>query len=365
MHTDIGYNLKIDNFSDKNKIEKYRNLLYSNWKNNAYYSYEYLNHYGSESNELMYFIFEKFGEPIILMPFILRSIKLNNKITNYFDVTTPYGYAGPILKDTCSINEYGPFWNAVDKWYRQNNIITEFVRFGLIDNHHYYNGDLVSTLKNIKGKILMDQQVQWDNFLPKVRNNYRRAQQFNLTFKLFKNQEINDAVITSFHDIYIKTMLRREASEDFFFSLAYFKNLIYSNLDSFFIVLIYLEDKAISTELIISYKNTCYAYLGGTIGDFFHCRPNDFLRVEMIRWASEHGVQYYILGGGRKNDDGLYKNKKSLFPKDEDVIFYTGRKVLNEQVYKELNRWAEKEDFEGNTQENQSFFPYYRRFNVL
>ena len=123
----------------------------------------------------------------------------------------------------------------------------------------------------------------------------------------------------------------------------------------------YLEDKPISTELIISNNDTIFAFLGGTNAAYFKYRPNDFLRVEVIKHAIEDQKKYYVLGGGRKDGDGLYKYKKSLFPKDKDVIFYTGRKIINLKAYKEIIKQKKINEIDVIVEDiTKNYFPLYR-----
>ncbi len=90
-----------------------------------------------------------------------------------------------------------------------------------------------------------------------------------------------------------------------------------------------------------------------------------------MNWARKLDFKYYVLGGGRANEDSLYDYKKFFFPKDEDVIFYTGRKVLNQKIYQELvvkaknlnGRKEIKEDKlknKNSTVKVDTFFPTYR-----
>ncbi|MFD2562436.1 GNAT family N-acetyltransferase [Aquimarina rubra] len=359
-----NYRILIKDLDDSSEVLKYKSLLKKEWNNNVYYSIEHLRHSEKDSDELRCFLFEKDGVPIILMPFVLRKIKINDKEYPYNDVISPYGYSGPLFNDNVSSEDLAQFWNYVDAWYKENNIVTEFVRFSLNENHENYSGSLIQTLSNVKGHLLENFEDQWNAFLPKVRNNYRKAVNYNLDFKVFHKDQITKDTIKIFHDIYVDTMTRNKADSIYFFSETYFEDLILSNLDNFSIVIVYHEGVPISVELIINYKDIIFAFLGGTNAEYFSYRPNDFLRVKVIEWAVENGKKYYVLGGGMKDGDGLYKNKKSLFPKDDDVIFCTGRKIVNEKVYNELCLASDKE-FANIKEEDLKnyFFPFYRLNN--
>jgi len=220
---------------------------------------------------------------------------------------------------------------------------------------------LIPSLKNIKGTLSDEFEKQWKTFLPKVRNNYRRAVSFNLTAKIYSNSDINEDIIKVFYEIYTNTMIRNNANSVYFFSLDYFKNLILNNLSEFSIVMVYLGEIAISTELIIKKNTTIFAFLGGTDANYYKYRPNDFLRVETIKWAIKNNLKHYVLGGGIKDFDSLYKSKKAFFPKDKDITFYTGRKIVNNKIYHELCE-NHVEDYTNIRKEELKnyFFPLYR-----
>jgi len=356
------YKLFIKNLEEAENILEYKKLLLEKWNNNAYYSIEHLQYFENETDKLRIFLLEKEDEPIILMPFFLRKISINDQTTPYFDVISPYGYNGPLCNEDVSELEITEFWEQVDTWYRENNVVSEFIRFSLNNNHKKYNGNLIKTLSNVRGNLFDNFDDQWTAFVSKVRNNYRKALNYRLEFKIFHKSEITKDVIRIFNEIYVSTMKRNNANSIYFFSTEYFENLIFFNINNFSIAIAYFEEIPISVELVISYKDTAFAFLGGTKAEYFSHRPNDFLRVKIIEWAIKNDKKHYVLGGGMKDGDGLYKSKKSFFPKDDDVTFYTGRKVINQKVYDELsisvnNEYTsiDKEDLDTNY-----FFPFYR-----
>ncbi len=356
-----NYRLFIKDLDDRSNLLEYKALLQKEWDNNVYYSIEHLKYFEKDSDRLRCFLFQKDDAPIILMPFILRQIEINGTQTSYFDVISPYGYNGPLFNNGISENDITQFWECVDDWYKENNVISEFVRFSLNNNHVQYSGNLIQTLSNVRGNLFDNFDDQWTAFVSKVRNNFRRAVNYNLEFKIFHKTSITQEVIEIFNTIYVDTMKRNNADSIYFFSSAYFENLIFSNINNFSIAIAYFENIPISVELIINYKDTVFAFLGGTNAEYFSHRPNDFLRVKIIEWAIDNGKKHYVLGGGMKDGDGLYKSKKSFFPKDEDVIFHTGRKIVNEKIYDELCLSVNKDyaDIEKEELKNY-FFPFYR-----
>ncbi|MGJ8734265.1 MAG: NeuD/PglB/VioB family sugar acetyltransferase [Cellulophaga sp.] len=349
------YNLFVKDLKTLEEINVYKELLTNYWCNNVYYTYEYLKYYENSTDELRYFLLTEDGIPATIMPFYIRKI---DAIENYKDVITPYGYGGPLCKDCSKTKILNHFWSMVDSWYNKNNIVSEFVRFNLNGNHVNYTGELSATLRNVKGTVKENDEDQWTAFSTKVRNNYRKAEKHELTFKLYEGNEITDSVIENFHKVYIETMDRNNAKEIYYFPKQYFENLIHANPNSFAIAKSYKDNVVASVELIIINNNTLYAFLGGTRAKYFECRPNDYLRVEILKWAVQQEKKFYILGGGLKDDDGLYKSKKVFFPKDDDVVFYTGRKIINKEIYDSLS-----EPIVSATacDEVCNYFPVYRR----
>ncbi|XMO86132.1 GNAT family N-acetyltransferase [Algibacter sp. AS12] len=346
-------------------IEEYKTLLKENWNNNVYYSYDHLKYFVSETDTLKCFQFKINGEVKIIMPIILRKIDTKHAQEECFDTITPYGYNGPLYDDK-QVNsiDLQAFWKAIDSWYEKKNVVTEFIRFSLNRNYISYSGLLISTLLNVKGTLETDFELQWEKFLPKVRNNYRKAAASNLTFKILQEQEITQEEINTFYKIYTETMKRNNAKELYFFSLQYFTDLISNHNSEILLAFSCFNNLPISAELIIKNNDTLYAFLGGTEAEYFSHRPNDFLRVEIIKWAIKNKLKYYVLGGGLSDGDGLYKSKKAFFPKDGDIVFYTGRKINNYQIYENLCK-SKHEDYNNAHKDEvkKYFFPFYRFMN--
>jgi lipid II:glycine glycyltransferase (peptidoglycan interpeptide bridge formation enzyme) len=177
-----------------------------------------------------------------------------------------------------------------------------------------------------------------------------------------KSKESNVSVIiddtgkyfNEFYKIYKHTMIRNDASayyylsEDYFYSIHQLKgNFIYFHS-------VY-ESTIISTELLLYDNNCIYSFLGGTLSDYFNVCPNNLLKHQIILWAMDKKIKYFMLGGGYNIDDGIYKYKKSFAPSNE-IDFFIGKKIYNKQIYDKLCE-IRKEQSEII---NEQFFPIYR-----
>jgi hypothetical protein len=131
-------------------------------------------------------------------------------------------------------------------------------------------------------------------------------------------------------------MDRREAVDSHYHKLEYFLNFCSENVDKMAIGLVYNDGIPISCELFLLSNDTFFSFLGGTDANHFKLRPNEYLKISAIKWFNEQGFTYYMIGGGQADGDNLYLYKKKYFPNDEDINFYTGRKIVDTVKYKEL-----------------------------
>ncbi len=157
---------------------------------------------------------------------------------------------------------------------------------------------------------------------------------------------------------------RRDAIDSFYHPLDYFLDFWQNNPEKCAVGLVYKDGIPISTELFLISESTMYSFLGGTDSDYFKLRPNEFLKINAIKWAKEEGLQYYMIGGGLSNgkEDKLYLYKKKYFPFDDDIDFYTGRKIVMPKAYLELLSIAGYENVDDTALQdlNVGYFPKYR-----
>lgn len=329
-------------------------------KKNPYYLLDFFDVFGGGLDNLICFKY-KTHNSLIIMPGFLRNVAIGENDTPYFDFITPYGYSGPFYSETSKEDDLIVFWKYVDNWYKNNNVITEFVRFSLNNNYLNYTSDLFPTMLNVKGKII-DSESQWKEFDRKVRKNVNRAIRENLNYEIYY-KVIDEKHIEEFHEIYIQTMIRTNANESFMYSLDNFKRFIYNNLEYCAICTIYDQEIPISSELVLISDESIFSFLGGTNDYYFEKRPNDFLKFHLINWARENNKKYYVLGGGYGYEDGIFKYKKAFFPNDI-VTYYTGRKIINEDIYINLidlaSEYRASQGKEKLVSSNTSFFPLYR-----
>lgn len=347
--------------SDNRKREYINLISFLNIKD-PYSQLDYLEIFSEGLENLVCFsYYNKENNSRVIMLVHRNPIIMDKEKTLFYDVNTPYGYSGPILSTNVLESDIIEFWSKVDEWYIENNVVSEFVRFNLSNNHLNYSGEVFQTMLNIKGQII-DKEEQLKLFDRKVRKNVNKAKRENLKSAVYFT-DISDDKISEFFNIYIETMVRTAAIKKFHYSLDEFKRFIKLNEQYCAICTVYFNSIPIASELVLISENSIFSFLGGTDEKYFDKRPNDFLKVELINWARSHNLKYYVLGGGYGLEDGIFKYKKCFFPNDV-VNYYTGRKIINKNVYNNLlekiNNLRVSKGLNELDIRNDSFFPLYK-----
>lgn len=317
-------------------------------------------HYGKlyediENGKIEKFVFENELGRIEHM-FIKRKIpiKIDNSI--WFDLITPYGYGGPIIKqypEKKSMNSFlTQFINSFNEYCKKNNIVSEFVRFHpIIKNHidfstHYetlYIRDTVGTnLKDFNDPIKSE-------FSKSCKKNIRKAINNGLSYKVIKNPSNLD----NFKKIYFSTMNRNNAEDYYYFTDNYFKKCLTYFRQNLILVQVLFEDMIIGMGLYFYYKDIIHIHLSGTMTEYLSLNPAYMLKYAITQWAIDNGFHLIHHGGGRTNDpnDGLYLFKKQ-FGKNTSFKFFIGKKIYNHDIYNKLSNI--------NNNNNTNFFPAYR-----
>lgn len=284
--------------------------------------------------------------------FIKKEIPIHIHSKKYYDITTPYGYGGPVIVHTSNkeklVKEYE---QAFQEYCDENSIIAEFVRFhpimeNALDFKKTYS---IEYLRNTVGTSIFESTFS-NEFSKSARKALRRSLRDGLSYRIRKNPED----ISSFINIYYSTMERNNASNYYYFSNNYFYKLVESFKNKIVLVDVLYENEIIASSINLSYDNLIHVHLSGTNPDYLKYSPAYVLKYALVEWAEENGYTLIHYGGGTSNDinDSLYSFKKK-FTKGTFFDFYIGKKVWNQSIYNELCE-IKKIDAE------VEFFPAYR-----
>lgn len=290
--------------------------------------------------------------------FILREIEWEIDGEKYFDIVTPYGYGGPKAENVVDITKLmDAYKKAFAAYCKEKHYICEFIRFHLFDNvdvRKNFYGETLHLLDNVVVDTTGEYDTKiWMGYEQKVRKNVKKALKNGLEIII----ENNTNHLDDFLNIYNSTMDRNNAEDYYYFKADYFKRIEELLPENFMYFHVVKDGKVVSTELVLCSEKYAYSFLGGTLTEYYEFRPNDFLKNEIIKWCNQKGIQKFILGGGYHKDDGIYKYKRG-FTKDDDVPFYIGKYIFDEDLYNKAIECRKKADASFDTE--TKYFPAYR-----
>jgi len=327
--------------------------------NDVFFTPEYYKIFeGTNQARSCCFIFEDKGKKIIY-PFLLYPIAGLGYTCEkpLFDITGPHGYNGAVA-NTEDKEFIDSFNECFTQYCNENNIIAEFVRFHpVFQNEKYF-----TRTQNSKANknIVVDLHVNdlFSSYEYSVRKNIKKAIRSGLTVKRYQGKQITDEILNQFYDIYCKTLSRNSAGQNSVFQFSFFSSLVQSVCDQSCIFFTYYDTVPVSTELVLWGTSVGYSYLGGTLSEYFHLRPNEILKFELMKFLKQNGLQYFLLGGGKEINDGIY-NYKANFARDGILDFWIGKKIYNEAAYTSLiDQWEAKSNQDKIDQYRNYFYRY-------
>lgn len=267
-------------------------------------------------------------------PFLLTPVQIsdeNDKIhqTEYYDISSIYGYSGPLCNDKSILKEA---WSAFDDWSKEQKIIAEFTRFSLFaktaNNAHaetevlnnrpsavtYLDGDLLQSL----GK--------------KTRNMIRKAEKSSLNAQELDPQKH----ITSFRKLYDKTMQRNKATDFFAYDDVYYDTLLSIPSEELRLFGVFDQDQIVAAAISLSHGGGALYHLGASLKEYSNLGAGNLALYSMSAALQQSGVKFITVGGGRTTalDDPLFRFKKSNASHVE--TFQIGKRIVNEKGYKEV-----------------------------
>ncbi|HEM5503951.1 peptidoglycan bridge formation glycyltransferase FemA/FemB family protein [Streptococcus suis] len=276
---------------------------------------------------------------------------------SFFDITTPYGYGGPIIIEVSDRNKLLEEFNAQFSQYcLENNIVSEFVRFhpivgNALDFVEYYSP--IYMRKTIATQI--DLNSEHSPFLLEFnqssRKLARKAEKNGLTARITESPNN----LETFLSIYHETMDRTGANDFYFFDYHYFQSCIESFKERLLLIEIIYEEKVVSSCIYFIGDKVLHEHLMGTLSEYLSYNPVYLMKKVAVEWAKDNKIELVHYGGGLTNteDDKLFQFKRK-FTKETLFDFYIGKKIYNSKVYEIL--CSKKK-----VSLSDTFFPAYRK----
>jgi hypothetical protein len=297
------------------------------------------------------FIF-KDNNTTVIYPYIRRRISG----TNFFDITSAYGYGGIVA---CGSNEgFAKFNKLFCEYCIDNGIVSEFIRFHPVFNNHVF---MKSYLDNIfkSTVVVADYTPTTFSLEGSVKKEVLKKTKRAIKKGVSIIEDKEWSYYPDFINLYHKDMLRKHASLFYLFDKEFFYILrkLISDRASIFIAV--CDGHIIGGHFVLYGKDYSYNYLSCSEEGYLSSGVNDILQYKVLEWALDKKIKKHVLGGGRNNEDSLFcfKSKFSNYK----MFFYFGQRIHLSETYREL---CEKKKLRENLNESEFYsrkwFPLYR-----
>ena len=256
------------------------------------------------------------------------------------DVSSPYGYGGPLGADE-------RFWPAYEEWCGQSGVVSTFVRFHpLAENHLHPPPDM--TLERLADTVSWP--LQGSDLFESMHRHHRRVVK-----KARSRLDIGiveaPPKLESFAALYEETMRRRNASDFHFFPAEYWERLRLGLGDRLVLFEASDDDGVCAAILCLASAPWLHYHLGGSVDRARSSGANHLLMLTAAEWGRERGCTQFHLGGGVSGrEDSLWEFKHRFAPGNAREV-WIGKLVHDEQAYAELSE----------TTAVDGWFPAYRR----
>lgn len=244
----------------------------------------------------------------VLMPLRLRPIP---NAVGTLDATGPYGYGGA-YRGPGSARRQPEFWSAFAAWAHRHRVITAFARMHPFadDVVAAPSASLVDRSVTVVRTVLDDDDAVLADADRKVRKNVRRAISDGVQVHVTTSAD----GFEDFARIYADTMERRDAHAAYRFDRDFFDRIHRELHGSFVYAYATLDGAVVSAELVLHSDRHAYSFLGGTDAAAYASRPNELLKLAILRWCRAQGIADYVLGGGATPGDGIERYKRAFAP---------------------------------------------------
>lgn len=319
-------------------------------ESDVFHSWHY--HAQNKEGEPFLFIYEE-KDFFIAFPLIRRKIKNSS----FYDLTSVYGYCGPVSDRNFShipASSRENFKLSFTNFMKEENCICVFARLHpFINQHDLLEGiggirDNGSTLYMDLSLSIQEQRMRYNK---RLLRDIKRLREKDYLIKEVTAQE----EIKNFTEMYYENMDRLHASENYYFNEEYFTNLLMADDFENKLLLIYHGSELICGALLLISENLIRNHLSATSFKYLNESPSKLLTDEISVIGKKLGKKMFHLGGGVSGkEDSLYQFKRyfsDLQIKDRLWCYINDESVYNELVSKRENE----------VNQESNFFPLYRQ----
>ena len=329
-------------------ISKFRSYDY-------YHTWDY-HQLSKNEGEFPVLIYYEQKNTAIALPLLKRMIPG----TDFFDLTSVYGYAGPLSHNLDSHFDNTAFKKELIAFMHKNKIVSVFSR---LNPFIPFQDVVLKGIGEIKAlgpivniELTEDLEIQRQNYSKTTKRYVNKLRRLCNVIKTSSKEDI-----ATFIDLYNKTMKRVDAEEDYYFSEEYFYRFLESKEFLTDLLFVQLKDSGelICGAMMIKTNDIVQYHLSGTYSEYLNIAPLRLLIDETRIQATNEGYKFFNLGGGVGSQQDSLFYFKSSFSK-EFRNFSVWKYVVNEEVYRDLCNKKRSEIEVKTLFDESSFFPLYR-----
>lgn len=327
--------------------DDWNNILHEVDSYDFYHTYDY-HVLSKRENEKSVLLVYRDNETLIAIPFVIRPILG----TEHFDITSVYGYAGPISKHISIDFNHSLFLSELNKYFKTQKIVSVFSRLNPYIDHQKdilkNIGDCQDMSAIVAINLTSDLETQRKGYQRRIKSQINKARRLcNIVSAKTKDE------IDSFIDIYYENMDRLNAEDSYYFDRDYFYNFLKSENFESNLLLVKTKDtnEVIAGVIFVKTKDIVQYHLSSTKSEFLHITPVKILIDEMRLIATAEGYKYLNLGGGLgSKEDSLLRFKMSF--SKELKTFCIWKYIVDAETYNQLTSLKNLK--------STDFFPAYR-----
>lgn len=251
------------------------------------------------------------------------------------DAVSPYGYAGVYASSELSQEQRDAAWVQSKRVLRDMGVISIFLRqtpllaspFEEIPGQHIVSGHATVAVDT------SDAEAAWRRMEGRSRTSIRKADREGYCSSIRPVEERDFERTAPFRRLYEGSMRRREASDRYFFTDAYYTALREALGTNLLVAMSTDPDgEVIAAALFMRHGHLLHYHLSGSTPEAGRAGATNQLVWSAIAWASDHEVARLHLGGGVRDGDTLFRFKRSF---GGDVLrFDAYGVVLDEPAYR-------------------------------
>lgn len=281
---------------------------------------------------LFYFVDDS-GEGEVAYPFIKRELREEGFL--FYDVTTPFGYGGPLLKVKGDGYKLAAnFLAGFSEYCQAEKIVAEFIRFHpLMNNAEFFKDelDLISVYETYTLPLL-NTNFQNNPFQQKHTSEYTVK-------KLGTVKHMFDFLV-----LYYSTIRMNEDTDSYhFFTDDYFESLVSSLGPNLHLFGAYKNNKLLAACYLLTKGDVIYHHLSGRADGEKVPEAENVLRRRIAEWGAENNFLYYHLGGKQIGDYNQNVTDSTSRFTHTISTYFISRLVHDQEVYKTIYPLEQKE----------------------